>query len=372
VDSRSAHLVATRYTRGTAVAVVVIVASWHSLNDLGATVASWSGYRWPPVVAAAWLVFAALAGFAARALLIRGGELRRPWFAAGLLLALAAAVDLASSPVQVLTTSNWGWGAIGWVALILFWRTGVRDLVTFLAANAVIALAVLIVDDQLTRGSLARYLMIVTGTGALQLGLAGTVVALRAAATWTAQASTAHAVTVTARAAAQEAHLIRRRRYEALRRDTGEVLTELAYADGDPADPALQHRCAAAAARLRRLVVETDDVPDPLVHELRACADIAERKGVIVELVTAGRVPWLPVRVRRALTEPPIGVLATAKTRARITVVAGTDQVTVSVIADTELDHIDGGGGREVSVHIDRDGARLWVETAVRLPVDPR
>ena len=41
---------------------------------------------------------------------------------------------------------------------------------------------------------------------------------------------------------------------------------------------------------MRRLFAETDMVTNPLLHELRHCADIADRKGVVVELDARGHV----------------------------------------------------------------------------------
>jgi hypothetical protein len=43
-----------------------------------------------------------------------------------------------------------------------------------------------------------------------------------------------------------------------------------------------------AATQLRRLFAENDDVPDPLVHELSACIDVAERRGLAVSLAVSG------------------------------------------------------------------------------------
>lgn len=367
-----AELVERGYTRGTAIAVVVIVVIWHLGNDLPSTLTTWSAYRWPVLVAASWLVFAALTGVCGWYLLRRDGRLPLSGLVLGVLLADSLAVDV-SSAGRLLTQSNWAWGAVGWLALIVFWRRSILGMALFLAVNAVVTLVVLVPDPEFGRVGVSRWLMIVVGTVALQLGLSGAVRALRTAAGWSARASAAQAATATRRAAADELHLARRQRYEVLRKGAADVLAELGYG-ADPADVRVQHRCAAEAARLRRLVVETDDISDPLVHELRACADIAERKGVIVDLVTAGEVPPLPVAVRRALTEAPIAALAAARGEARITVTVGGGLVAVGVVADTELD-LDaiteviapepGDGAAEVESF--RDGDRLWVQASVRI-----
>jgi hypothetical protein len=96
----------------------------------------------------------------------------------------------------------------------------------------------------------------------------------------------------------------------------------------------VQRRCAIEAARMRRLFAETDDVPNPLVHELRHCVDVADRRGVVVELEIRGHWPVPPVGIRRDLTEAALAVLATAESWARVTVVGNADLVSVGVVGD--------------------------------------
>jgi hypothetical protein len=285
------------------------------------------------------------------------------------LLAGSAAVSLACAPSEVLSTVNWAWGMIGWLGLALFWRRPLRGLLPLLAGNALITLAILVLDGQAGRGAVARYLMIVVGTASLQIGLAGTVQALRGAARWIANAAAAGAQLSARQAAAEQTHEVRRARYLLLREGVTELLAALAYGNADPGDPAVRRACAVEAARLRRLVVETDDVPDPLLHELRACADLAERGGVLVDLVAMGTVAELPVQVRRALTEPPIAVLSAARSHARLTVTSARGEVCVSVLADADLDPADvpTSATGPVQVGAQRDGDLLWVEARTHL-----
>jgi len=368
----SAHLVQRQYTRRVAIALVVIIAVWHLTNDLFATLGGRAGARAPLVPVIAWLVFAAMAGWLCTRLLRSDRTARWPWLPGVALLGLAAAGDLAASPKQQLGAENWAWGAIGWLAIVVFWRRPLAGLLPLLGANALVMLAV-IAEGGAGRGELARYLMIVVGTSSLQLGLAGTVQALRGAAGWIAEAAAAGAALSAAQAAADEVHEVRRQRYRLLRVGVADVLTELGYGTADPADQVVRRRCAVEAARLRRLVVETDDVPDPLLHELRACADIAERNGVLVDLVAVGTVAELPVATRRALTEPPIAVLTAARSRARMTVTAARGEVAVSVVADADLDPAEVPGATAtppagpgtVVVGAQRDGDLLWVEARV-------
>jgi len=130
----------------------------------------------------------------------------------------------------------------------------------------------------------------------------------------------------------------------------------------------VRQRAAAAAARLRRLVTETDDVPDPLVHELRAAADVAERRGVAVTVDQVGALPTVPLQVRRALTDAPAWAVAAAGTHARITVVSNVESVTVAVVGDASIDQPRSDEPvtvrhDDVLVRVDQEGGQIWVET---------
>jgi len=355
-------LVARRYTRNTAIAAVVIAVGWHVGEDLPAMILGWSDYRWPAVVAAAWLTYAVVAVVAAVAILRAEQPMRHAWAYAAITLALTAVVA-ASAHGQLLTLPSWAWGAVGWLAVMLYWHRPVWHLVAFLAANAAVGLAVLVAAGTLDRVSIARYLMVVAGSTALQLGFAGGARALQAAADWTAAASAAQAEIHTERRAAGEVHRTRLRRFHALQQTAGHFLAGLADRSARPGDPAVQRRCAIEAARLRRLFLETDDLPDPLVDDIWACADVADRKGIVVDMAVVGDLPTVPADVRKALVEPAGELLAAARTRARITLAGLGDQVVVSVIADTDLTEVTATDTARVTVNCHREGDRLWVET---------
>lgn len=355
-------LVARRYTRNTAIAAVVITGGWHIGEDLLAMIFAWSGYRWPAVVAAAWLVYAAVAVVAAVAMLRAERTMRHTWAYAATTLALTVVVAAAARG-QLLTLPSWAWGAVGWLAVMLYWHRPVWHLVAFLAANAAVGLGVLAAADALDRVSIARYLMVVAGSTALQLGFAGGARALRAASDWTAAASAAQAEILTDRRAAGEVHRTRLRRFHALQQTAGRLLAGLADRSARPGDPVVQRRCAIEAARLRRLFLETDDLPAPLVDDIWACADVADRRGIVVDVAVIGELPKVPADVRRALAEPASELLAAARTRARITLAGLGDQVVVSAIADTDLARVTAPDTARVSVSCHREGDRLWVET---------
>ncbi|MCI4062297.1 hypothetical protein MRQ36_06870 [Micromonospora sp. R77] len=164
----------------------------------------------------------------------------------------------------------------------------------------------------------------------------------------------------------------RRARLAVASGSAAEVLAALAAGEADPADPEVRRRCVLAAARLRRLIAESDDVPDPLLHELRAAADVAERKGVPVELVAVGVPPDLPVEVRRRLVDPLVAALADARDRARLTVVARPDEVVVGLVTPDhdgpEATGPPGGTAQHGPVELlqERDGEIRWTQTRWR------
>jgi hypothetical protein len=227
----------------------------------------------------------------------------------------------------------------------------------------------LVTDDSQVAGRLtaAALRVYTTQFGELSLRVADVRV-IRAAA-----AAEAEAAVRRRRLVADRLHASRQDRYDTVRRAVAPLLAGLASGELDPADPPTRHRCAVEASRLRRLFAETDDVPDPLLHELRACADVADRRGVLVDLQVRGRLPALDVAVRRALTEAPMHALAAARRQARITVVARSGEVAVSVLADGGSGEPTGSApadpasaGPVVTVTAQEGGDRQWVEARWR------
>ncbi|MFD9739688.1 hypothetical protein [Umezawaea sp. NPDC059074] len=113
------------------------------------------------------------------------------------------------------------------------------------------------------------------------------------------------------------------------------LLVGLADRTLDPRDEETRRRCALAGTQLRRLFAENDDVPDPLVHEVRACVDAAERRGIEVSLAVSGTAVPVPTVVRRELTGPLVVALSQTLTRARVSVLRTENEVRVAVLADT-------------------------------------
>ncbi|WP_157239596.1 hypothetical protein [Catenuloplanes japonicus] len=358
VIESTALLVARRYVRGMAIAALVIPVCWHLLYDGTMTLLGWSVYRWPWVVAACWAAYLAIGVAGAFNLFNRA----RPGLFAPLTvasLALVTIVMAACPPEEILRSFDWAWGSIGWLGVIVFWRRPIGNLVAFLLANGVIVSVGLALGDQLDRVTLARFGMVLIGSCALQLGFSFTASGVRQIASSAAESALAQAEVADRRAVAEAVHQARVARYVDIRDDIRHLLIELAEG-ADPADPLVQQRCRAGAARLRRLLSETDDVPDPLLHGLRAGADVAERRGVEVSLVRVGTLPDLTVETCRALSEAPIEALSNAATWARVTVVGSGEEVVVSVIGDMPDSPIAPRSGVEITAHT--EGERRWIE----------
>jgi hypothetical protein len=109
-----------------------------------------------------------------------------------------------------------------------------------------------------------------------------------------------------------------------------------------------------------------------LIHELHACADVAQRRGVAVDIETAAQLPGtefsgarppaVPPEGRRAITDLAIAVLVNAISRVRVTVTGTVDGVIVSLVSDSPADPDLPRGPARLVVDSQRDGQSLWVE----------
>ncbi|MDX8036710.1 hypothetical protein SK803_41500 [Lentzea sp. BCCO 10_0856] len=167
----------------------------------------------------------------------------------------------------------------------------------------------------------------------------------------------------------------RLRRFAEMDREFTRLLADFAHGGIEPSDPAVRRRCELAVGRMRRLLAESDTVETPLLHELRASADAAERRGVVVELIVVGDVPQIATTARRAITEAALVTLVATQSHARITVLAESDAVTVSVFADgggTPLEQIREPPTEEVSIDVQEEEGRLWLEAHWTAPSGSR
>ncbi|RBQ21241.1 hypothetical protein DP939_00465 [Spongiactinospora rosea] len=360
--------VARRYAEGGKVAAVLIAAAWHLGFDLTATLGNWSLYQPRTAVALAWAAYLVIAAAAGYVLLFYDRAARLWWVYGGAALVLDVVVMAATAPDHILGAADWGWGSIGWLGVLVLWWRRFLELIAFLAANALLMLGALAVSGALDPASLAKYLMVIAGSAALQLGYSAGAHALEGDARTAVALSEARAAVITRTRTAEAVHADRLERQAAVREIATELLTELARGAA-PDDEDLRARCAIAASRLRRLISESEDVPDPLENDMLACALDAERRGVRITLHRVGEIPPLPADVRRALVEPPAEALARARprTHARLVIAATAEEVAVSVLVEgQESLRIPDGAGAASRVEFIQDITEeglLWVRT---------
>jgi hypothetical protein len=384
MPSRPSAEVVEQFIRGSLWVAIGVMATWHVFVSLPFVVIVWADYG---LIASGFLIWVAYAvmGAGSAFAALRGWPGGRwpgavlPWTVCVLLLAgvLGNALTMRGGFFGI---NSFGFTSAGWIALVALWRRNLAELLAFFAALGVVGLIALILLGETSRPDLARFL-VWCGNGVFQVTIYVGGRAVAAVAGRAAEAEDAAARTRNARLAAEAVQTARRARYEMIRTAVVPLLEGLADGTLDLTATGSRQEIAVAVTRLRRYLVENDDVPDPLSHELRACADAAERDGLAVDLIApAGTIPMLGVAVRRALIEPVIRVLAAAATRARITVVASQAEVAVAILADARLTGPASGGplgdgpvsdgpdgelpdkAETVRWDWDEEGDRLWAQ----------
>jgi hypothetical protein len=265
------------------------------------------------------------------------GRLRVPALAAVMAASILATWTLDAR--YVTTSTDWSFGTTCWIAVILLLDRPLAQLVAFLTAHELVTVTRALVLGPSDADFFLNLVAGSVGTFGFPLACAIATTGLRGVARQAGEDVAEFYRIRTAAAVRSEAHARRQARMAELNVVAEPLLHGLATGSLSAADPAVQRDCAIEAARMRRFFAETDEVEDPLTHELLGCADVATRRGVIVEFDSAGAWPVPPLVVRRALTEAPIAVLASAATTARICVIGTPGSLVVSVSAD-------GGGWR--------------------------
>jgi hypothetical protein len=360
--------VAQRYARFTALGAALITAVWHLGYDLTVTIIGWAGFRWPWLTVAAWVVYSAVFAVALLSLARTSRGPARIRELALVTLAVDVAVIVSLRPGELVAVSDWAWGSVGWVGVMLVWgrprwRT---ELIAFLAANAGIMLAALAVTGTLDRVSISKYLVVIAGGVTMQLGYAWGCHLLRSRAEDAVVLARKLAADDAWRESAHRIHADRLRRYAAIR-DVAEGLLQQLADGADPGDPRVREDCTAGALRLRRLITEREDVPDELVSALRERIEAAERRKVMVTAPPFGDyLPGLPAGVREDLLRAPIRALDGARSRARVTVSAMSTMVSVAVVADNDDLPVSTTPVHEPSgvvVTYQRQGGEVWVNS---------
>ncbi|TDP95057.1 sensor histidine kinase [Labedaea rhizosphaerae] len=299
------------------------------------------------------------------------------WPLLALALGLSVLATQAVSAEHRLGVAHWAEGdAAWWVALLLL------DSPVAVFVSAVVAQYVLTYADSLIFGHAA---VTVAGTVnavllvlSFQFAVGMIAAVLRSIAAPAARAAREAEQLRTAEAVERALHEDRKERWAALADTTVPLLDGLASGRLDPADDAVRRACAVEATRMRRLFVEAAGEADPLLHELRACIELAERNGVSVSFAEYGNRPKVPIQARRMLTEPAVAVLATARGKVRLTMVGtvgtdggdGTDgaqeSVTVSVVAARTPYAVPAPDRDGVRTAVVEEGDRLWIQTTWR------
>lgn len=334
-SGQTAEQVRNRLVRGAQLAVLLVGVTTQLTSCLPQLLANRDrfGAWWTEVVG-----FVALAGVAATIAtrLLRSRPLSRP-LAFTLCGVCVAAAALASIPIParlLLVADDWSFGIAGWYILAILLRTRMRTIAAVFAVHALVT-----VVEVLLKGVPDRYVAVQMGMVAvsvfgLELAVALLAVVLHHTAADAGEAAEREERTRTAEEIAEATHRDHRARYTRLLDTTVPLLTGLAYGALDPSDEQVRRRAAVETARMRQLFAETDDVSDPLLHELRAGIDVAERQGVSVQLAVRGEIRPVPQPVRQELVETAAAVLASARTTARATVVRTASAIRVSVVAD--------------------------------------
>ena len=358
--AQPAAILTARYARAFNVAVIVVVAGWHVAGAGSQLAAHLRDYSSGIVQIAAWVVLA-LAVAAGAVHLLRGSS--GPgwaWGLCGVALVTSTIIAVTCPPGRMLET-DWAWGTAGWIGVLALLRRPLTELAGFLALEALATLGVLVGDDP-HRLALAGFITVLCASAGLQLATGVAARALDVTARQAADAATREAAASGRKVIADRLYAARRSRWLGLRRTLEPLLAGLAAGLADPGDHGVRSRCAVEAARLRRLFAESDDSPDPLVHELHASADVAQRRGVAVDVETVGVVPVMPPEIRRAITDIAIAALTAAVSRARITVSAADDEVAVSFVTDAPDGLPVPTAGQGLAVESQRDQENLWLE----------
>ncbi|MFG3702857.1 hypothetical protein ACGF5C_34110 [Micromonospora sp. NPDC047620] len=252
-------------------------------------------------------------------------------------LAASAAATRVLPPGEHFGTPDWSFGLVGWHLLLLL-LDRVPVLLTAMAVHLTASVGQFLLAVVPDRAGIGAAGIVAFGTASIQLAVVPISRMLHH--------RTRQAMSV---AAEQEQLITRVMAVEQWEREqrtvfagqlgvTLPLLADLADGVLDPRDDDTRRRCSLAATQLRRLFAENDEVPDPLVHEVTACVDEAERRGIEVSLAVSGAAVAVPPDVRRELTSPVVATLAAARSRARVSVLRTHEDVRVAVMADAGTD----------------------------------
>ncbi|KOV83887.1 hypothetical protein [Nocardia sp. NRRL S-836] len=310
--------------------------------QLGLTLPSLVGHDQGPAEWAAYALLTGVLGVVAGHVAAGHARLSAPVATVLAVIVLASSV-LATTALPAGASfgpADWAFGLVGWyLLLVLVERPGA--VVAALAVHLCLAVAWFLHAGNGDGGTAG--VVVLSGTS-FQVGVLVITRVLLRDARLAAVAAAEHDAARTREELARQREQDLRAGFEG---QLGAVLPLLAdLADGvvSAADEQTRLRCSVAAVQLRRLFAENDDVPDPLLHELTACVDVAERRGVVVSLAVSGTATPVPAEVRRELVTPMARALAVAGGRAKVSLLRTATEVRVAVVADApgELPWSDG------------------------------
>ncbi|ANZ40187.1 hypothetical protein BBK82_33310 [Lentzea guizhouensis] len=293
----------------------------------------------------AWLAYAVLtAVLATVASHVAAGHAQlQPAVAATLTAAVLASSVLATTaqPAHTaLSADDWAFGLVGWYLLLVLVERP-KPLIAALSAHLALSAGWFLHaggEDGGTAG-----VVILSGTS-FQVGVIVITRVLQRDARLARLAAAEHDAARTREELARQREQDLRAGFEGQLGAVLPLLADLADEVVGVEDEQTRLRCSHAAVQLRRLFAENDDVPDPLLHELTACVDVAERRGVVVSLAVSGTATPVPTEVRRELVTPMARALAAAGGRAKVSLLRTPTEVRVAVVADApgELPQGDG------------------------------
>ncbi|RZS37805.1 histidine kinase/DNA gyrase B/HSP90-like ATPase [Herbihabitans rhizosphaerae] len=297
--------------------------------DLPKLIANWNVYPSP------WTQVLFMAALIAITLVVAWRRTlgRWTWVLAGAVLAISIAAPAAMPAELWHTSAHWSFREAAWTLVVVGIEWRLAALATVLVVQHAVTLVHIGLSD-LDGAALPGVVNATVMVLSYQLAVGMIAALMRPIAASAAQAAHEQERLRTADAVSEQLSQDRRDRYAELGRTAAPLLAGLASGDLDPADPAVRRSCATEAARMRRLFAEDSTAPDPLLHELRACIESVEGRGLTVAFAERGDRPAVPERDARTLAEPIVAALATAVSKARVTVVGAGGQVTVSVVAD--------------------------------------
>jgi hypothetical protein len=325
----------------------------------------WVGVGW-------WVVLLAVAA-ADIAIGARQKFWGRAAWPVGLFVLAVSFMASAALPVDaLLTPAQWSFGVVGWFGMLLFTEHRMRHVVAFIVVH-IASTAVLLALHGVLLAELVTLATVSVGVGSFQFALILAVLVLRGVAENATAVAVAQAAAATRESVAREVHADRDARYAMLRESALPLLRGLADGTFAPWRPAVQHRAAVEAARMRRLFSEHGDKATLLAAEVESLVDLVERRGVAVRYAARPLVVEPPPEVRRSLVEAISGVLLVTARTARVTVGGTGSDVTVSVVTDGDVAVADGdpaGAHAHSPVQTSTivDGGRTWVEARWLVP----